>query len=1120
MVEVALSLLRRLLLICLCWLGMPALAADTTFRRIGVDDGLPNATIYGVAQDADGFIWLSSTNSGLLRFDGYQFAEFQVLTPQELQQMGAQDVGSLLIDSKHNIWAGTWGHGLSRLDAHTGQLRRFVAVTDDAESLASMQVQTLFEDKQGNTWVGSTGGVNRMTAAGHWERLKTGTQSLANNRIWSFSQTGDQMIWIGTSGGLHSWHPDTGLSEVYLPFPAGSGRDNEIRALYSNGDELWVGTRRGLFVFDQQNNRFLPTEFFGGREPPIINEIKADQNGMLLIGTYNGLFRVHPQLRKFVRFREQESLLPTVNVRSVFIDRTGVLWLGSRENGLYYAGHGKSAFVSLAELAPALSPQQLDFTVTAVFADKQAIWLGSAEHLHRFDRQSGELQSLLTSARVNAIRADQLGQVYAATDRGLFRFDEQSRQLKQEFRPFLQAPNVSANIRDLSIQPDGSFWIGLWGDGVLSWDPTTNRVQTFLQDQIRSKVGDAVQAMKVEQDVVWVGTRYSGIFRLQRKDGTVEHFSATAGHGLQLPSQDIQCLEEGPSSTLLICTPLGLLVYDPASKSQHLLDERSGLPSPNVFGAYADLQQNIWILSSRGLSLRHADSQRLITFTRQDGLVATELVYKSFFDDQQGTFYIGSINGLTLMEPALIWINQIEPKVAVSRVLVNSLPLPLQANTADWPEIVLTPDDTSLEFEFASLDFHDPARNQYMFRLKGFDKDWILQPGRRSAYYSNLPAGDYLLELKGSNNHGLFNQVPETVQVRVLPSWWQHRSVQVLSVIITLLLILWFHQYRLRHIQQINKLLQNSVQERARAQIILETKVTERTRALEESSMTLSLRTRQLEKSLTEIAKANKELKRLDKLKDEFISTVSHELRTPLTSIRGAVGLVAQQAVPVSSPAYHQLVDTALQNCERLSQLINDLLDVQKFEAGKFVLQLKPVDLADLCQQAVSGIQSYALRYQVAVTLENKLEGPAMAQVDALRIRQVLDNLLSNAVKFSKPSSQVVMRLSSMGSLWVLEVQDQGQGIPEQFKSQIFDKFTQADASDSRSREGTGLGLTICKRIVESHGGQIGFDSVEQLGSTFWVRLNRMPVSQTGGLSQQLAALSSAANPDQTEGST
>lgn len=254
--------------------------------------------------------------------------------------------------------------------------------------------------------------------------------------------------------------------------------------------------------------------------------------------------------------------------------------------------------------------------------------------------------------------------------------------------------------------------------------------------------------------------------------------------------------------------------------------------------------------------------------------------------------------------------------------------------------------------------------------------------------------------------------------------------------------------------------------------------------------MTLSLRTRQLEKSLTEIAKANKELKRLDKLKDEFISTVSHELRTPLTSIRGAIGLVAQNAVPIGSDAYRQLVETALQNCERLSQLINDLLDVQKFEAGKFALQLKPVDLADLCRQAVDGIQSYALRYQVAVELQLPAEPAALTQADPLRLRQVLDNLLSNAVKFSAPQQSVILRLVGQSDAIRLEVIDQGQGIPEQFKSRIFEKFSQADASDSRSKEGTGLGLTICKRIIESHGGQIGFDSTEHVGTTFWIRLN------------------------------
>ena len=1071
---------------------MPAHAADALFKRIGVDDGLPNATIYGVAQDVEGFIWLSSTNSGLLRYDGYQFTEFQVLTPEELNTLGSQDVGSLLIDNQHNIWAGTWGYGLSRIDAKTGKLRRFVTDPSDPDSLASMQVQVLFEDKQQNLWVGSTRGINRMTADGQWQRLQLSDRQLAHNRIWSLSQTQDNTLWIGTSAGLHAWREDTGLSEVMLPFPDGTGRDNEIRALYSAGDKLWVGTRQGLFVLEPKQRTFQKIPFFAGRNAPIINVISADQNGMLLLGTYNGLFRVHPQLQQFLKFREQQSLLPTVNIRSVFLDRTGVLWLGSRENGLYYTRHSKSAFASLHDLAPQLDAAQLQFTVTAVFADKDAIWLGSAENLYRFDRSSGTLKPFLTDGRVNAIRPDRTGQIFAATDVGLYRVDQAADQVVLVTEPFRQNPQVAANIRDLSIQADGSFWIGLWGDGVIHWDPAANTSTTYLQPEIRHKTGDAVQAMLVSGDDTWVGTRYSGVFRIRHENGQVEHFSEAAANKLTLPSQDVQCLEHGPAATLLICTQQGLVVYDPQTDTQHLLDERSGLPTSNIIGAYADQQQNIWLLSAKGLSLKHSDSQRLITFTRQDGLVATEQVFKSFFDDQQGSFYIGSIEGLTLMEPALIWINQIEPKVAVSRILVNNKPLPMQANTARWPDIVLKPTDTSLEFEFASLDFHDPTRNQYMYKLTGFDQDWILQPGRRGAYYSNLPAGDYELELKGSNNHGLFNQVPERVRVQVLPSWWQHSSVQALGFVLTMLLILTFHQYRLRHIHQINKLLQNSVQERAKAQLILETKVTERTRALEESSMTLSLRTRQLEKSLTEIAKANKELKRLDKLKDEFISTVSHELRTPLTSIRGAIGLVAQSVVPLGSDAYRQLVDTAQQNCERLSQLINDLLDVQKFEAGKFVLQLKPLDLFELCQTAVHGIQSYALRYQVQVETQLLQQSPVMVQADQLRLRQVLDNLLSNAVKFSPPDSTVILRLSQQNDMVLVEVIDQGQGIPDQFKPRIFEKFSQADASDSRSKEGTGLGLTICKRIIESHGGQIGFSSTEHVGTQFWIRLARL----------------------------
>lgn len=1090
-VVLILPVCRQWLIYILC-LGVclfaPSSSALQDFKRIGVGDGLPNATIYSVTQDSHGYIWLTSTNSGLLRFDGYKFAEFQVLTPDEKRQLGSQDVGYLLIDRDKNMWAGTWGYGLSRIDAKTGALSRYVVDNSNPEGLASLQIQTLLQTKDGSIWIGSTGGLNRIQPDGTMQRIGAAGQlrRLISPRVWSLAETADGTLWVGTSQGLHRYTEQDGLSPAILPYPQGSGRDNEIRALFSNDDKVWIGTRQGLFRLQPNDMQLAKVPFFAEGRAPIINAITADQQGMLLLGTYNGLFRVHPDRFEYLRFRKQASLLPTVNVRSLFLDRSGVLWLGSRESGLFYARHSKSAFTSLSDVMPAHVATDLAFGVTSVFAKDDELWLGSAEHLYQINKKTESVRRFDTGGRVNAIKQDSQGVLYAASDVGLFRFDPVKAALEPVTEPFLLAKGLSANIRDLTIEANGNFWVGLWGDGVLAWNPKQHKVQQYLNAEIKSKVGDAVQSMLVSANEIWVGSRYSGVFRIDRPTGKVTNVNEAAG--LLLPSNDVQCIERGPANTILICTATGLVVYDPQKQSQQLLDSNSGLPSDNIFGAYTDQQQNIWLLSSKGLSMKQSDGSRLITFTEQDGLAATELVFKSFFDDGIGSFYIGTINGLSMVEPALIWKNDAEPPLAISRVLINNRPLELMPHRAVWPDLTLTPSDTSIEFEFSSLDFHDVMRNQFMYRLKGFDSDWIMQPGKRGAYYSNLPAGTYQLEVRGSNNHGLFNTLPLTLTIKVLPHWWQYRLVQILGIVLILLIILGVHLYRMRHFRQINRLLQNSVQERAKAQLILETKVTERTRALEESSITLSLRTKQLEKSLNEVAKANLELTRLDKLKDEFISTVSHELRTPLTSIRGAVGLIAQHVVEPGSASYDLLINTAVSNCERLSQLINDLLDVQKFEAGKFVIHRRPLDLVQLCTQAVQGMESYAVRYQVSLSFDAQ-EHEIWVEGDALRLRQVIDNLLSNAIKFSWKDGIVSLKLSVESEHVLLEVVDQGEGIPLQFQSRIFEKFSQADASDSRAKEGTGLGLTICRKIIESHDGTIGFVSTEGVGTTFWVRL-------------------------------
>lgn len=228
------------------------------------------------------------------------------------------------------------------------------------------------------------------------------------------------------------------------------------------------------------------------------------------------------------------------------------------------------------------------------------------------------------------------------------------------------------------------------------------------------------------------------------------------------------------------------------------------------------------------------------------------------------------------------------------------------------------------------------------------------------------------------------------------------------------------------------------------------------------------------------------ERKKMERMKTEFISTVSHELRTPLTSIRGALALVAGGVVGELPAAAKPLVEIAHKNSERLILLVNDLLDMEKIEAGKMELNPSPVKLMPLLQQALDGNQAYAEQYQVHYELAGDLPD-VMVNVDANRMMQVLANLLSNAVKYSPAGGKVTVAVACVDQQVSVAVEDNGTGIPEEFRSRIFQKFAQADSSDTRKKGGTGLGLSITKAIVEHMGGRIWFDSQPNVRTVFHV---------------------------------
>ncbi len=229
------------------------------------------------------------------------------------------------------------------------------------------------------------------------------------------------------------------------------------------------------------------------------------------------------------------------------------------------------------------------------------------------------------------------------------------------------------------------------------------------------------------------------------------------------------------------------------------------------------------------------------------------------------------------------------------------------------------------------------------------------------------------------------------------------------------------------------------------------------------------------------------ERKRVERLKDEFVSTVSHELRTPLFSIAGSLGLLTGGAAGALPEPAGRLIRIAQNNSQRLVRLINDILDIEKIESGQIAFKFKRLSARTLVEQVIEASRGFADGFHVRVRLDDDAAGEVYADPD--RLAQVVTNLLSNAIKFSPPDGEVAVTVDQYGDSVRIAVRDHGHGIPREFRPRMFEKFAQADASDTRQKGGTGLGLNIVKQIVARLGGTVGFEDAVGGGTTFYVEL-------------------------------
>lgn len=1044
-------------------------ATAVAWQRLKLDDALPNVGVYSLVQDADGYIWFGSTNVGIVRYDGIHFRTFDL---SQINPIGeVPDIDKLLFNREGQLWAGSWGYGLIRLDLQQNTTLSFSAGPKPNE-LYSPFIQAMLEDKQGQIWIGTNRGLNRFDAEHGLTKWADQQQAilgkpLVNARVWGLAETADGRVWIATSQGLQFYQEQTGLSDVIEPHGHGVA-DNEIRALLADGSLLWIGTRAGLFLLDTTNMQLTQMPYYQGFNYPIINALTKDSYGDLVIGSFDGISVLENQTKQLRPLEQGDNALKGINVRSLLVDRTGLLWAGTRERAIYKGRLFKHEFNAwplhedYSELLKTQSP------VLSFHKDSQGLWLGRANHIDWQLNGSPTPHRFQTNARVNTFGRDLQGTLWVGTDIGLLKQSDPEHFVVDNH--WLQLISSGPqNVRDLLFTDDGTVVLNLWGNGVLLVKGEQH--QHLLADISQKITGNAVQDIVQIDQSLYLGTRLSGLYRYDLVTQQLTWLNE------QQPtlSKKISCLAKGPAQSLLLCSANGLQQIKLATMQLTTFDESTHLPSKELLGAYTDEQQRIWLLSSQGLSVLASASNRFINYSEVDGLSSREMMFKAI-SGEHGAIFVGSANGFDRIATEQIWQNDVPPSVVLTQLWLDDEPVKAAWQTHCCKAIELNPGQSSFKLQFAALDFNDSSLNQLEVKLQGYDKRWLRLGPDAMKYYVNVPPGNYDLLFRATNNHG----VPSTqrsLPVIILPVWYQRPIVQFSMVLLLAGIAGSLIRYRMESLKKINQLLQESVHAKAVNEQQLEQKVNQRTS--------------QLSAALSDLAKSNEQLRELDGLKDDFISTVSHELRTPLTSIHGAIRLINSGQLDQQPEVIAQLRQTAEENSNRLLVLVNDLLDLQKFESGAMELHKTEVNLNELLQQTLEGIASYAEKFQVRLQAPSEMP-PLRLTADSFRLRQVLENLVANAIKFSVPGGLVRVELIASEPWLEVAIIDQGEGIAADVQKRLFTKFVQADSSSNKTRYGSGLGLAICKRIIELHGGAIGFESELGQGSRFWFRLPRI----------------------------
>jgi ligand-binding sensor domain-containing protein/signal transduction histidine kinase len=814
------------------------------FDHINIEEGLSQSSVQAILQDSRGFLWFG-TQDGLNRYDGYTFKIYKP-DPDVLNSLSDRWITSILEDKEGYIWIATRQGGLNRYDPKTEDFFHYLHNDQNPRSLSSNNVNLLYLDRNDNLWAGTTNGLDlfdrKTNTFKHYVYSPSRQEGISGKNIKAIYQDSRGRFWVGTAGGgLNLFYPSLNIFTSYQNSPDNPGTisSNYITSIIEDSKStLWVGTREGLnkFVSDSGSfERFMHSE----TDPRTIagnsvTDLHLDSTGNLWIATTMGLDRASSSGKRFTHYQNDPTFsqsLSNNHVISIYEDRGGVLWFGTWGGGVNKYDRQRGDFAYYRS-DPRTKNSISENMILSIYQDSEGyLWIGTASQgLNRFTRTTNQVvryqhhpdkPNSLAANEVLSIYEDQDGILWFGTGNGLDRFDRRLSSFQHYKRNPEDPASLSANrVYEVYVDSQNNLWVGTAG-GLDLFDRET---ETFIHYQPETGNPNSLSGTGVNSILedragnLWVGTYDSGLNKFDPKTRQFTRYRLDPENKKSLSNDSILSIHEDVKGRIWIGTfGGGLNLYDPETETFTYYLEKDGLPNGVVYGILEDWSGNLWLSTNFGVSRFDPETGVFQNFDAGDGLQSNEFNSGAYAKGRNGELYFGGINGLNIFQPSLIDDSPYLPQVALTSLTQGDEPIKIDSSVETTESVTLRWPQNSLEFEFAALSYNQPDKNQYAYRLEGFDSGWHFVGTKRDGRYTNLPGGTYTLLLKASNSDGVWNETPVRIHVTVIPPFWQTMWFRALLVLVAVVAVVGGVRLRTKAMQDRNRQLEHLVRERTSA---------------------------------------------------------------------------------------------------------------------------------------------------------------------------------------------------------------------------------------------------------------------------------------------------------------